>query len=221
MQPSEIGNAYQNLWLKFKATCEGAGYKLFANPSNGYRMKMESGRVAVVNSLISLPGWPYKAQSKKSVHIIIRSSERFGCDQNEMTSSTIQVLYFEGKGQKATPLLALHYDFDTPVQIAHPVFHAQLGFTKLTKEERESIGFRREIPLPDHTLYGNARIPTPHMNLGSVLLAVVADHLPAPFYGRFLNDIRQNQAARWDAACSSLRTSLKQNGGYLHSHHWY
>ncbi len=222
MKLTEIDSAYQNLWLRFKATCDEAGYHALASPSRGFVIRRETPQIVTVNSLIYLRTWPYKSSSgRKQVDIIVRGYERFTCAQDEITKSTIQVLYFDVKAGKASPLLGLHYDFETPVQAAHPVFHAQLGLTEITPQERKELSFRWEIQNPVVPLYRNARIPTPHMNLGSVLLALVADHLPSSFYQSFLQHIRQNQATRWNAACSSLRSSLAQHGGYLHSHHWY
>lgn len=137
-----------------------------------------------------------------------------------MIESKVKVTYYKTEEGTATPLLAVHYDFDVPAQPAHPIFHAQLGTTTFAENELDDVGFRRQIQPAENPFYGNLRIPTAYMNLASVLLGIAADHLPPTAFSSFLFELRQNKAVNWNAACSALEVSIGR-GGFLHSHHWY
>src|SRR5262249_6760231 len=138
----------------------------------------------------------------------------------QIIKSTLQVSYFSIKKDRATPLLSLHYDYELPIRPAHPVFHVQLGESNISVTEYNQLGFKKTIEDSKVPLYGHLRIPTAHMNLGSVLLGLVADHLPNASFNTFLRHVRGNQVSRWSAACLSLKNSLSR-GTYFHSHHWY
>jgi hypothetical protein len=60
------------------------------------------------------------------------------------------------------PLLAMHYDFESPTQRARPIFHAQMGTSHFSPNELRDLDFRASIQPPKATLYSNIRIPTPN-----------------------------------------------------------
>ena len=223
MTKAEIDSAYNSLWLRFSTTCRNAKLSVKPLHSIGYNSKPDADKRVKVDALIYLKDWPYKANSKhdKSVDILVQSTETFSCDLNVMTHSTVQATYFRTKDNAATPISAIHYDFRTPVDRAHPVFHAQFGVTKFDPEKIKAVGFRKQIQEVENPHYGNLKIPTPYMNFASVLLGVAADHLPHNFFDKFLVELRSNQGILWNASCDKLRSSLVGKGGFLHSHHWY
>jgi hypothetical protein len=180
----------------------------------------------VIETLIRLPDWPYRASSsEKLVHIVVCSRETWNCRTAEVTESSANISYGKTNGNKEYPVFGLHYDFDKPVKPQHPVFHAQLGTIKFEQaqlDQLKTIGFRKTIVEPRPELYSNPRIPTPFMGLGSVLLAIVADHLPKEAYDQFLSAIRKNPLMQWNAACPAWCESISRTGGFhLHAHHWY
>jgi len=220
MTPSEINNAYTSLWMRFSTTCHSASFNAVADQA-GFILKTVAPKKVQVESLIYLKDWRYKSVSPaKHVDILVKSAEVFSCDDNCMIESKVKVTYFQTHSMTATPILAIHYDYDLPPNNAHPIFHAQLGTTHFEQKDIDKIGFRKKIQKAATPLYGNLRIPTAYMNLASVLLGLVADHLPPKFFDKFLTDLRQNNGLAWSASCASLRTSLN-GGGFLHSHHWY
>lgn len=206
------------LWLRFQSACRLAHRIVKPRFQNGFNIKGD-GKKIEIDSLIYFQGWPYRAaQTNKIVDILLRSSEKYSSSTNEMTKSTVQVVYLNGKN--ARHLLALHYDFDSQPQPAHPIFHAQMGSTNFSTEELKSVGFQKSLEKSATPLYGGVRIPTPCMNLGAALLMLAADHLPASEFKNFLADIRINEMIKWNAT-SDVKDSLTKYGGYLHSHHWY
>lgn len=221
MKPGEVDRAYIGLLARFSDICNSANYHVKKQDGRGFQSKT-NGQDHLIESLLYLPGWGCKPSSKKHcIDIVVRSSEHFRCKKNEISKSTVQVMYFDADSSQAQVLMGIHFDFESTVQAAHPVFHAQLDDTKLSEEEYAAIGFRKSIiPAKAHH-YSHLRIPTPHMGLGAVLLALSADHLPIAFHNQFLDAIRENPTVKWDAMCASLKSSMGGFSGYLHSHHWY
>lgn len=211
---SEINGAYLTLWERFKAVAEEAGLVTKAFQGNGFVATNKDKKVTV-SAFIYLPEWPYKAVSdKKKIHILLQSRETYDLKTSEIISSTVQIGYFDiGANKEVTSLLQLHYDFETPVAIAHPVFHVQLGTTKWPEDKCMDVRFPNpnEI-IESSSLYSNARIPTPHMGFGAALLALAADHFNHLFYEKFLKELRQNESVKWQASCKSMRDSFSKNG---------
>lgn len=207
--------------MRFATTCRSASFNAVADQPVGFLAQQIAPQKIQVKSLIYLKDWPYKVVSDaKRVDIVIQSKEVFSCDLGCMTESKVKVTYLQTQPSTARPLLAVHYDFDIPQKCAHPIFHAQLGTTHFEQTELEKVGFRRTIQQAETPHYGNLRIPTAYMNLASVLLGVIADHLPGKFFNNFLSELRRNEGITWNARCTSLKSSLNK-GGLLHSHHWY
>ncbi len=225
MNHSDIDLAYVQLWGRFRTACSSARRIVRPRDIRGFESRTAASKTVVVKSLLYFPEWPYKPSSRKRVHILLRSHEEFSCSRAEMMKSTVQIAYFRfgDSDRKAEPLLSLHYDFEAAVQPAHPVFHAQFGVVDFSAAECDAISFPKKIDSHKGPLYGRVRIPTPYMNLGSVLLMLAADHWPPSSYEEFLEGVRSNPTVRWNASCPSLISSLGdcEGRGYLHSHHWY
>lgn len=68
-----------------------------------------------------------------------------------------------------------HYDFDSNVDPAHPVFHAQQDNTTLIDEV--SAQFSSSFPEGSSNAFGSARIPTCQLDFYSAILMIIADHL--------------------------------------------
>ncbi len=220
MKPGEVDRAYVALLTRFSGVCDEAGYHVRLD-GRGFKTKTD-GQDYLVESMLYLSEWGYKPKStKRCVDIVVRSNEHFRCKKNEISKSTVQVMYFDADSSKAQVLLGIHFDFESAVQPAHPVFHAQLDVTELNNEECKAIGFRKTIIPAKAYHYSHLRIPTPHMGLGAVLLALSADHMPIAFHNKFLGAVRKNPTVKWGAMCASAKSSMGGFDGHLHSHHWY
>jgi hypothetical protein len=223
MKSQGVIRSYRETWGRFQKICQAAG--AVAKPSNGSTIKLvvDTPREIAVSSLLLLSNWRYKATSTrlKPISVLVRSKEHYVRASESMVKSTVQVMYLTIKGEEATPLLAMHYDFESPTQVAHPVFHAQMGESDFSKEELQEINLRANILPSKNALYSNVRIPTPCMNLGSVLLGLAADHLEPSFFAQVLDLIKRSDLVGWQANCTSLKKSLDASDRYLHSYHWY
>lgn len=222
MKKEGVIKSYRTLWQQFEAICRSAGSAAKANHGRTIEIESESSTEIVVRSLLLLSEWKYKVTTRhKTISILIRAKEHYAKKSASMTKSTVQVMYLEIQGNEATPLLAVHYDFETPPQDAHPIFHAQLGTSNFSDEELKELNFNVKIQPTKANLYSNVRIPTPCMNLSSVLLGLAADHLEPVFYGKVLKAIAGCELVSWPSECSALQASLDSSKRYLHSYHWY
>jgi hypothetical protein len=155
------------------------------------------------------------------IHILINSLETYVLASDSILKSSVQVLYSKTVGTTASPLLALHYDYQADAQPAHPIFHAQFGKGDFSSQNFQTMGFRFTVEnAPEGVLYSSVRIPTPNMNLISVLLGLAADHIDPKFFNQFLKLVKDSPLTLWNAQCPALNASL-QSGGRLPSHHWY
>ena len=223
LKKSEIEKAYVSLFLKFQTAVRGCNLKIKCADTRGFSTKSSSASQLEVTSTICLTDWQYKsASNQKSVTILINSLEEYDCDAEEMKKSTVQVTYFEDNTDIATPMLALHYDFEAPAKPQHPIFHVQLGESKISNDLMNSVGFRRTINSPQALHYSAIRIPTAHMCLSSVLLSLAADHLKATVYTQILDTVRKNEVIKWVSCCAPLPANQTNYPGNLyHSHQWY
>ena len=176
----------------------------------------------VIESHLYMPNWRSRGSAPSDhVHILINSLETYALATSSISKSSVQVMYSKTIGNNASPLLALHYDYQADVQVAHPLFHAQFGMGDFSSPNFQTMGFRFAVTKPPKgTVYSSVRIPTPNMNLISVLLGLAADHLDPKFFNQFLKLVKESPLTRWNAQCEALDVSLR-GGDRLPSHHWY
>jgi hypothetical protein len=221
MNKQKVLEVYHQFWYEFRRLCTAAGCT--CKPNSDSKIELEAvHQDFIIKTFCYFPDWRYKVSyTSERVHILLQSSETYSRRNDRMSQSNVRVLYLRVSGTTAQSLLALHYDFVSPIQSAHPVFHAQFGTGEFPSKDLEDVGFRATIePPPVGTLYSSVRIPTPCMSFGSVLLGLAADHLEAPVFGKILKLVRTSKLSTWNAACESLENSL-HDGNYLPSHHWY
>jgi hypothetical protein len=224
MKSQDVLNTYRAFWAGYQKLCQSAG--VVSKPSNGTTIQLDNARSVagrvVIGSNIYLPNWRSRGGAPSDrIHILVRSLETYTQADDQISRSSVQVMYSKVVGNSANPLLALHYDYELPVQAAHPVFHAQFGMGDFSSTDFHDLGFRSAITsLPKGTVYSSVRIPTPNMNLISVLLGLAADHLDPKFFDKFLKLVRNCPLTKWNAKCDALEASI-QGGEVLPSHHWY
>jgi hypothetical protein len=224
MRPKEVLKAYRSFWSGYQKLCHSAG--AVSKPSNGTSIQideqMSDADKVVITANIYMQDWRTRGCGPSDrVHILIHSVETYALTVDQISKSSVQVMYSRAVGNDANPLLVLHYDYEIPVQTAHPVFHAQFGMGDFSSPDFVSMGFRFTVTQPPKgTLYSSVRIPTPNMNLISVLLGLAADHLDTKFFDKFLKLVKESPITKWNAQCEALDASL-QSGGRLPSHHWY
>lgn len=224
MKPQEVLNSYRAFWSSYQKLCRSAG--VISKPSDGTFIQISTERTVVgkvvIESHLYMPNWRSRGKAPSDqVHILINSLETYTLATSSISKSSVQVMYSKAVGNNANPLLALHYDYQADVQAAHPLFHAQFGMGDFTSPNFESMGFRFTVTRPPKgVVYSSVRIPTPNMNLISVLLGLAADHLDPKFFNQFLKLVKDSPLTKWNAQCDTLDASL-QGGGRLPSHHWY
>lgn len=221
MRQDALLKEYKTFCTHFQTICVAAGHVV--RPTDGSSIQVErTGDYLNIKTLFYFPDWPYKAASTKKIEILVRSQEKYRSADDLICASSVQVLYLRHSSvqTEAKCLLALHYDFELPVQSAHPVFHAQLGMSDFSRNELEAVGFRWTIDKPEDPHYSSVRIPTACMNFQSVLLGIAADHLKANFFIQIFKLVKNSRLATWNAHCVSLKQSMS-NGRYLPSNHWY
>lgn len=221
LKTSDIYAAYNSLRVKFGEVADAARLTVSDAPARA-GFKIISGQNMKVEALLYLQDWPWRPGSKKkNLDILVKVEEEFSDTSERIRTATARVAYFSVKDGDATPVLRVHYDFDDPVQSAHPVFHAQFGDISWKSGELDELGFRRKVRKSELPAFHNHRIPTAFMGYGPILLALAADHLDFSSYSAFLAVVRKNKSIEWSAVCDPLEKSIKRHGGYLHSHHWY
>lgn len=220
----KIDQAYMGLIGSFQKAAQAAGsYQVRRANNLGFVSRITKEKLLMVTSNLYLPDWKYRSSATtKRINIFIRGAEVFDFISGLIVKSTIQVMYLEIADELATPLLALHYDFEEPVLPGHPCFHVQMGVTDVSPQECREVGLRAAIMEPSTPCYPSIRIATPHMSLGAVLTGIAADHLPTAFSKQFITQVRTNFLKDCECSCLVLSENIASHGGAnWHSHHWY
>ena len=220
---TKIQQSYTRLWTAFQDAANQQALKAENLDSRGAVVAEKNG-IGTASANFLLAQWPFKAVSdKRKVDIVVRVQETFSADLAKVVRATTCVAYLLRKGLDKTsnPLLELHYDFETPVQEAHPLFHAQLGATEWSPEHLAKLGFEGKLVRPDgeHS-YANARIPTAFMGFGPILAMLAADHLKHKGYRTVVKALKSVDPGYVDPDCDLLAQGLTA-AGVPHAHHWY
>jgi hypothetical protein len=172
---------YVAFWNAYCSICKNNGLSLapFTFP---FKHRNENKKLEIyLNEPIHLKEWPQNSASKKMpVDILVDGIETIDPANNNIIKSNVSVNYFDTskKSDKIlVPMESIHYDYEEPCCVGHPVFHAQLS-TTLTKNMKRSESFSR-YEVKDDCLEARLkgiRIPTAHMGLISVLISLLADH---------------------------------------------
>jgi hypothetical protein len=220
-QHNAIRKAYSRLWDAFVVAANAKTLKAEAAHPQGALVTMRTAEATLL-----LPAWPYKAVSAhKKVDIAVCVKEHFSDDFQCITKATSQVGYFErGDGARTgiiTPLLELHYDFESPVAEAHPIFHAHIDSTNWPVDALQRLGLPGPIQRRPEGAYGypNARIPTAFMGFAPMLVSLAADHLDAKGFRRVLNEARSADLECTEPDCALLAKRL--GGRKPRGHQWY
>lgn len=216
-----IRQAYTRLWTAFTDAAGAQGLRAESTAKVGAVVSRSDKGVTTAHALLLMPSWPFKVVSnKKSVDIVVRTTETFSEDLTRIVSATTCVGYFEREDDTCRPLLELHYDFVTPVQEAHPLFHAQLGSTDWPVDKLRELGFPKSISRKDsHSGYANARIPTAFMGYAPILVSLAADHLKPQNFRSMIAEARK-PVGLCDPSCKRMSDSLHPVA-VPHAHHWY
>jgi hypothetical protein len=217
---------YTALWTAFVDAAEGQ--TLTAVPLDARGAAIQRDRTTGVRSAHAeffLKSWPFKSVSnRKVVDIAVRVRETFSADLTKIVGATTQVAYFVRDANKddCKPLLELHYDFETPVKEAHPIFHAQLGATDWELKNLQRMGLPGQIQRGSGTRdYANARIPTTFMGFGPILVMLAADHLKPRNFRRMMKVARgSDDDGKLDPECTFLIDRILPVG-IPHADHWY
>lgn len=218
---TSIRQAYTRLWTTFTDAAGAQGLRAESAAQVGAVVSGVEDGATTAEALLLMPGWPFKVVSnKKSVDIVVRTIETFSADLKQIVNATTCVGYFERGDNTCSPLMELHYDFVSPVQEAHPLFHAQLGSTDWPVDKLQELGFPKSISRTEpHGGYPNARIPTAFMGYAPILVALAADHLKPQNFRSIVAEARK-LAGVCDPSCKRMSDSLLPIA-VPHAHHWY
>ncbi len=219
MNVNTIRSAYENVLKKFDDAVSDSNLTFKRPTSTGFVCKSVGQNKVEVSFLLRLPNWPFRNGSKKTVDIVLMSSEVFDCNSKKSISSKVKIKFLNSsQAKKIIPVLDLHYDYED--KEAHPIFHAQFGTIDMNEVQLKELNFDSKLEKAEQDFYSSLRIPTPYMNITSVLLSLAADHLKPTSYKIFLKGVRDSHVIKWDVTCNKLETHLKAQGN-VHSHGWY
>ena len=184
-----------------------------------------------LETVIHLFEWPESSRStapgakRRFLHILVHARERFSAMKPyRIVESKIKVTYLRVDTQQiATPLSTVHYDYDQDLRPGHPVYHFHCSSDPIS-EDLFPPSFRYKTLNPQSTGWCFPfRVPTPHMCLCSVLIGLVADHLPPVQFKKLWTAIKEKGWIPPLAQRCEL-WSLGQAGAdprALHSWQWY
>lgn len=122
--------------------------------------------------------WP-----SKQIYVVVEGELTFDraalrADQYLATSFKTHVGYFRHKGRELAHIYGAHYDVDEGM-IGHPVFHHQIQTMAALGEALEAqfaLPIDSRPDLVQH-LFRQARVPTAHVDVFSIIAQICADHL--------------------------------------------
>jgi len=226
---SKLDKAYRLLASQYTSIASANGHRVRVSDP---QVNIKDSSQAVVEVVYCLSDWLYKGPAEnpksspktKRIDILVQSTEKYVRDTDfQLTNSCVRVAYCN-HGQKhdeVQTVLALHFDFDSKVDSAHPIFHVQHGPYDFPPLILDSIGFRKKIIPSSVATMPSIRIPTAHMGLVSVLLLLAADHLALKPFNVFKGFVEKNDLSKWSVACSEVRALTEKVGINFQSHHWY
>jgi len=140
-----------------------------------------------LDAVIHLPNWPERTRlegrsmSRGQLDILVHAKERFTAAKPYLIQeSKITVSYFqtESETSTATPVSTVRYDYDLSILASHPLFHFHCCSECVEVPDANMLGsWRYKIQQSPRKGIYPFRVPTPHMSMCCVLLALVAEHL--------------------------------------------
>ena len=226
--PHQMSAAYEALVDALRETAESAnnGRVLSPKPIGGSFVATDKRHQARLNSQLFCKQWRCRSAAKTAdvVHILIEVQELIDLQEKLLVSSTVRVNYFCDYGEMARLLQGFHYDYQHPPQDGqHPLFHAQTDDRLIEPDGVMKQDFVYKVTDEKPICFPHARIPTSDMTLGSVLLALVADHFEPYFFSKFREQFLILQNRLPHPNCAVLRDNLKfpAQTEHLKSNHWY
>lgn len=212
--------AYEQLVEAFAEVAESANAGTVHSLPPRECFSFTNGHTTYLNYMY-LKEWKWRpGKSKEKVSIVLKAEEVFNDDRFEVTKSTVCVSYYTENPWEL--LHSVHFDFDGPWP-NHPIFHAQVTHEGV----QVPIELTRQLKLDevrDTTVlkcFKTARIPTSDMTLSSVLLCLVADHMPSDYVHEFLTKLQNLDSRLPQPHCEDIRSSLQSNGPHFRSRHWF
>ena len=221
--PYDVLSAYDRLFESLGKATEDDNVgvvKSTGNPSAHFRVDPIDSARALLDIQLHLKEWKARGNT---ISILIHAREAIERSTRRLIRSTVHVSYYRLKGNAASLLHNMHFDFDGE-QDNHPVFHAQLcsDDVVLSSEAKQQLSFRYTRDNSKPTCYRDARIPTSDMTFASVLLCLAADHLVNRASFKDVYDSVCNcQEQMPIAAFTKMKASIASNSKHLGSSHWF
>lgn len=207
-----------------------------AFPQTPFEFSTEGEFVVVsTKKLIYMKDWYYKGVvgessnsvgGNKLIDILIDAFEVIGFDSSKIPViklSTVKVNYFSKNERAKTllPLESIRYDHAGEWDSRHPYFHAHVSDEVICNNSNKPEQLRGYTILDSNMgrRYECVRIPTPQMNLVSVLLSLAADNTRP----RILKNLIKIPAVTDFPKTSMLKIfeSIKGDECSFRSKHWY
>jgi len=186
---------------------------------------------AVLDATIHLPQWPASSRRGDSqpklreLDILVRARERFTLSTpHRILGSNIKVTYWKIDAERkiAEVLSTVHYDYDNEPHQGHPIYHSQCSKDPVS-DGRMPASWQYTRSTPTGTWCFPFRVPTPHMCLCSVLIGLVADHLPSDNFKNLWEAIKNKEwtpplaehCELWSFGCVNTDPRI------LHNWQWY
>jgi hypothetical protein len=186
---------------------------------------------AKLDAIIYLPEWPVSSRRTDSrpkpreIDILVHARERFTLSTpHRILESKIKVTYWRVDASRkiAEPLSTVHYDYDYEPRPGHPVYHSQCSNDPVS-DGPFSLSWQYAPEPRIQISCFPFRVPTPHMCLCSVLIGLVADHLPSEQFKSLWETIKSKGWAPplakhcelWSLGCANTDARI------LHNWQWY
>ena len=184
----ELKNAWKELVASIPEIAPGCEIRP-TDPKSCYKLNEESSGITFDFPMIGLRLRRLAGDDKPNLYVSVSGSLTFKREQKTGKPlvhqfSTRVSYYFVTRANLVDHILGVHYDCD-PQRIAHPIYHAQLtAKAEVLGDEidqlNEMFGVNLKLDKNAMALAAPAskiRIPTAHMDIMSVFVQLVADHL--------------------------------------------
>lgn len=216
-------SAYTQFWIRFNNACKGN--TIFPKNFPLIEDTNQSNNVCAVicsPKAIHLKGWKTSKGRIKKVDILINAQEAIRKSDLQIIKSTVHVSYFEVSDTKVLKLIeSIHYDFDDKYEKGHPYCHVQFCPDPVNPSRVESFsGYDTRNCVWNGSRLEGLRIPTAHMNLISVLISLVADHINEPMLQQLIKETK-NIPNMPTIDSEGLFSDIHHVGHNFRSCHWY
>ena len=194
---SEVKQIYENCITWALTWLNKNDYRVNTGIAVVPKLKADTVTIRMTNSLHCM-GWPCRPGSTERVDILASAIEDVSLQEGVCKRATIWLNYFIVDGDKAIATERLRYDFTSPPQKRHPLFHVHGSSELLCDSDSYS---QNELPsrLPesfklqvDESLVSrrcqSMHMPSAFVNLPGLLAILASDHMKEDHWNEFMTE---------------------------------